>query len=220
MLFAVNTLKSVDTIEVNFMESGHSFLPNDSDFSNISDAMKSQSHIYVPEDYVNLIKNCKKKNPFATNKMDGKFKTFAELNYILINRQKTECGEKVNWMRIKWMKFTRGSLMMQFKWAMVDEASTYTVDFCRNKRSVEATLERLQTFQPKRLYDGGVKIKGSKYDDLMGKLLKYQPRSIRTSTKNSNQMAPQKRSCPTQTILKMTCLGKMSNRQKSCVELN
>ena len=74
MLFAVNTLKSVDTIEVNFMESGHSFLPNDSDFSNISDAMKSQSHIYVPEEYENLIKyylNSGKDIVTKANNIDG-----------------------------------------------------------------------------------------------------------------------------------------------------
>ena len=61
LMYAVNTLKNVQTIEVNFMESGHSFLPNDSDFSNISDAMKHETHIYTLQEYVKLIESCVKK---------------------------------------------------------------------------------------------------------------------------------------------------------------
>ena len=57
-VYAANTVKNVSSIEINFMESGHSFLPNDSDFSNISDAMKSRSTIYTIDEYVSLIEKC------------------------------------------------------------------------------------------------------------------------------------------------------------------
>ena len=65
--------------------------------------------------------------------MIGKFQTFDELDAILINRQKTECGENVAWIKIKWMRYTRGFLKMEFKWSMAADAEIYTVDFCRNK---------------------------------------------------------------------------------------
>ena len=115
LLFAVKTIKNIEHIEINFMESGHSVLPNDSDFSNISDAMKNESSIYSIEEYDKLIKNCKKRNQFETNRMDGKFVSHDELNAILINRKKSESGEMVQWLKIKWMQFSRGSLKMNFK---------------------------------------------------------------------------------------------------------
>ena len=68
MLFAVNKLNIVATIEVNFIESGNFFLPNDSDFSNISYAMKSESHINVPKDYVNLIELVRRRIHLPVNR--------------------------------------------------------------------------------------------------------------------------------------------------------
>ena len=172
MVYTVNTLKNVKEIEVNFMESGHSFLPNDTDFSHISDQIKRESVIYSPDQYAEIIKKCKKKNPFRVYKMGGKFKSFEDLSAIIINRQKSETHSKVKWMQIKQMKFERNSLKMQFTWAT---GETHTVDFCRNKRAVEPTIERVVDFQPKKLYTGGLQIKGAKFNDLTKKLLKYIP---------------------------------------------
>ena len=73
------------------------------------------------------------------------------------------------------MQFSRGSLKMNFKWDMESNSDVKTVDFCRNKRVAEATMARLMQFEPKELYLGGLKIKGTKHKDLLGKLLKYVP---------------------------------------------
>ena len=87
--------------------------------------------------------------------MVGKFQTFDDLDAILINRQKTECGENFAWMKIKLMRFTRGSLKMEFRWNMAADAEIYTVDFCRNKRAPGPTMKRLLSFRSKKMYTGG-----------------------------------------------------------------
>ena len=55
----------------------------------------------------------------------------------------------------------------------LQKSTVYTVDFCRNRRSVNATMERLLSFQPNALYESGLPIEGKKFDDLTQKLLKY-----------------------------------------------
>ena len=92
----------------------HSFIPNDSDFSNISDALKHERNIYIPL-IITLIDKCKKKRPFNTVKIGGQFIELDDVNSILTNREKGESGCKVNWMKIKWMKFTGCSTKMEFK---------------------------------------------------------------------------------------------------------
>ena len=127
--------------------------------------MKNESSIYSIEEYDKLIKNCKKRNQFETNRMDVKFVSHDELNAILVNRKKYESGEMVQWLKIKWMQFSRGSLKMNFKWDMESNSDVKTVEFCRNKRVAEATMARLMQFEPKELYLGGLKIKGTKHKD-------------------------------------------------------
>ena len=107
MIYMVNTFKSLKNIEMYFMESGHSFLPNDTDFSHISRAVKNHSHIYVPENWSNIISNCTKK-PFTVNNMFDKFKSFSDMDTFLINRKKKEDKQPISWMKIKWMAFERG----------------------------------------------------------------------------------------------------------------
>ncbi|KAJ8872465.1 hypothetical protein PR048_026070 [Dryococelus australis] len=56
-------------ITQHFLISGHSFLPNDSDFGDIESARKYQQQIYTATDYMNIIMTCRKKNPLAVKEM-------------------------------------------------------------------------------------------------------------------------------------------------------
>ena len=189
LMFTVNTFKNVEEIEINFMESGHSFLPNDTDFSHISDQIKRETVIYTVDGYVDVMKRSKKKTPFRVCKMKERFETFDELKAIIINRKKSEQHNKVNWMKIKKMVFKRNSLKMKYSWSAEKDADLQCVDFCRNRRAVEPTMQRLMAFKPKELYIGGLKVKGAKFDDIINKLLKYIPpvfQSFYTNLKSDN----------------------------------
>ena len=83
MTFSVDTLKNVQHIEINYMESCHSFIPNDSDFSKKSDALKHDSNLYTHEHYITLIDKCKKRKPFKTVKIGGQFIELDDVNSIL-----------------------------------------------------------------------------------------------------------------------------------------
>ena len=60
---------SFTTIDQKFMVVGHSYLPNDRDFGSIETARCKASHLYVPTDWSDLIRNCRRKNPFTVTDM-------------------------------------------------------------------------------------------------------------------------------------------------------
>lgn len=56
--------QTLRTIYFQFLESGHTFLPNDTDFSKIEAALKHHQRVYTAEEYTEMIKNSKKRKPF------------------------------------------------------------------------------------------------------------------------------------------------------------
>ncbi|CAH1107451.1 unnamed protein product [Psylliodes chrysocephalus] len=102
MKFILQHHPSLKMISMKFLESGHSFLPNDSDFSDIEKALKYQQRLYVPQDYINVIKTCRKKTPFkvtAMEKMD--FRSTEGMEKAIINRKVNTEGNKINWLSAK-----------------------------------------------------------------------------------------------------------------------
>lgn len=79
VMFMVNALPNISEICVHYLVTGHTYLPNDGDFSFISRAQKKESHVYTPNEWHELIKNCRKHNPFGVNNMVGKFVSFDQL---------------------------------------------------------------------------------------------------------------------------------------------
>ena len=87
MMSSVNSLKNVQHIEINYMESCHSFIPNDSEFSNASDALKHDSNLYTPYHYITLIEKCKKKKLLKTVKIGRQSIELNDLMSILTKRK-------------------------------------------------------------------------------------------------------------------------------------
>lgn len=58
------------TITFKYLETGHSFLLNDTDFSKIETRLKYHERLYTAEEYMNVMKTAKKKNPFQVTRMN------------------------------------------------------------------------------------------------------------------------------------------------------
>lgn len=93
---------TLQTIRLRFLESGHSFLPNDTDFGRIECALKLQQRIYTPEDYMRIMQICKKSKPMQVHRMRKEdFLSSANLEKRIINRKKATDGSKVSWLKTK-----------------------------------------------------------------------------------------------------------------------
>lgn len=81
---------------------GLSFLLNDSHFGNIEKALKTQQCLYTPQDYINVMRNCRKKNPLIVKTMENTdFNSSAALEQMIVNIMKIIEGHKINWLQVR-----------------------------------------------------------------------------------------------------------------------
>ena len=86
-----------DTITQKFLESGHSFLPNDSDFSDIEKRRKYHPHIYHPQGWYDIIAEARSRaNPFHVITMTAEsFVSTTLWEQQITNRKSDTMNDKV-----------------------------------------------------------------------------------------------------------------------------
>lgn len=78
-------------------------MPNDTDFSKIKCELKRHERIYTAEDYMTIMKICKKKNPLQVTRMNTQdFKSTKKIKKKLVHNRKICINKvKVNWLKTK-----------------------------------------------------------------------------------------------------------------------
>lgn len=95
-------------IELKYLESGHSFLINDTDFGLIERALKQQVRIYTLNDFHSIIEGCKTRNKFVVQQMKcDDFFSIEDIAKKIINRKLSVDNEKVNWLKAKVIRFIK-----------------------------------------------------------------------------------------------------------------
>jgi len=170
VLALMNLLQSgriaAETIELKFLVSGHSYLPNDRNFADIEKAAKKVNQIESAADWISLIRNCKKNNPFNVEELTHKdFHSTAPYEQLITNRKKDTNKEPVNWLKIQWIKLDKGRPFSMFFKTCYDDSSFREVDFSKkNKRWKDA--EKIP------LYESTRPVTKEKFKDMMD-LKKY-----------------------------------------------
>ena len=91
---------SFTTIDQKFMVVGHSYLSNDRDFGSIETARRRASHLYVPTDWSELIRNCRRKNPFTiTDMARNDFVSLHSLPKAFVNAKSPHRNRKLTGFR-------------------------------------------------------------------------------------------------------------------------
>lgn len=120
---------SLEDITQRFLVPGHSFLRNDSDFSDIESALKLQQRLYVPEDYEEIIKRCRKKNPLRVSKMAKEdFVGTSNQEKAITNRKHCVEGEKVNWLTFKVVQVRKSDPLSLFIKTDLQEENFVEID--------------------------------------------------------------------------------------------
>lgn len=80
---------------------GHSFLPNDTEFSDVECALKQHEKLCTDIKIMEIMRNCRLKNKFVVNRMSkDDFFSVKELEKSVTNRKKDVDKTKVNWLNI------------------------------------------------------------------------------------------------------------------------
>lgn len=90
---------SLETISLRFLESGHSFLPNDSEFGDVECTLKTHDKVCTDQKYIQIMKECRTKNKFHVNRMlPAEFFSVNSLLAHTTNRKMDVEKKKISWM--------------------------------------------------------------------------------------------------------------------------
>jgi hypothetical protein len=106
----LNEHPSLTSITLRFLQSGHSFLPNDREFGDYEKLIQKQQSIELPSKYVELMRECHvTANKIEPIKMKTeKFISSDTLTRHVTNRKNTkEKGEKVNYLNTHQIKILK-----------------------------------------------------------------------------------------------------------------
>lgn len=98
---------TIDRIEQKFLVSGHSFLPNDSDFGSVELAAKKKI-IFVPEDWYKIMKECRRNKSFSVVHMKrDEFLSTVPLEQGVVKRKTDTNGRNINWLHIQRLMYKK-----------------------------------------------------------------------------------------------------------------
>ena len=113
-----------------FLESGHSYLPNDTDFGKIEKEKRKQLKIESFSQWKELIKQCK----FEIIEMGGKFKDINQIQKNLTFRNMNSDKEKFSWLNVKSLRVEKANPGVMYYKCTHDPGSTFkTIDFNKKK---------------------------------------------------------------------------------------
>ena len=88
--------------------SGHSFLPNDGEFCDVECKLRHQQRLYVPEDIIKVMIDCRKRNKFVVTRMSRhEFLSTTSLEQCSINRKIDISGDTISWLKTREIYLSR-----------------------------------------------------------------------------------------------------------------
>lgn len=98
-----------------YLESGHSYLPNDRDFGQIAKKAKNSCTIYDLDQWINIIKTARKIHPFHVTKMKGQFVNINALtSNATYNNKHTTSTDKFNFSKMTSFTVSKNSNIVQY----------------------------------------------------------------------------------------------------------
>lgn len=163
----------VCVIDQKFMQSGHSYLPNDCDFASIENRSKTKQ-IYCPNDWYEVIIQARKKNPFHLTVMTSDDFLSTKNLENLVTRRKSDSNElPINWLKIQWLRYKKSHpFTIFFKETLMEDMPFSELDITPTKKRGRPVP--LSSIPMDKLYDGVRPVTKAKKKDMMD-LLPYIP---------------------------------------------
>lgn len=172
MLMKLTQDSNIEVIDHKFMTSGHSYLPNDSDFGIIEKAAKNRT-MFVPNDWYEVMTTAKKKNKFILVRMDKRdFFSTAALEKVITKRKKDEENKDVNWLSIQWLRYEKNKpYKILYKYTLNTDIEFSCLNLKPTKPGRQFDFKNIHLQQ---LYNSSRVISNLKIRDMLY-LLKYIP---------------------------------------------
>lgn len=143
-----------NSIQIKFLVSGHSYLPNDWDFAVIESHARKIQSIYSPNDWYNIIRTSKNRTPFNVIKMTHQdFVSTKPLENAIVNRKITNTELPVNWLKIRRIKLERSKPhIIQYKCNYDEDSDFHIINI---KKLIAGRPQVLKNLYQPLLYPNG-----------------------------------------------------------------
>lgn len=170
----------LNSIQQKYFVSGHSYNSCDRSFAIIERARRNENVLFVPNDWVKLIKYAKRSAPQFVVKImkSGDFFSSKLLEDLITNRKKTTENQKFNWFHLTHIILKKNE---PFLLHIAERESLLFKTVSLQKRGVYE--DRLDSVNLQLLYENGRKIESKKYRDLLS-LLRFIPENYHNFYKN------------------------------------
>lgn len=149
-----------------FFVPGHSYMSCDRDFGIIEQQKPSHPYIFLPDDWIKLVERASKK--FTVCKMSSNdIVHVEEIMKSIVHRKVDVNGEKVEWLKIQWLRIRKDApFQIFFKYCLDESAPFRCLDIAkRSPRENRLSLTSMSGPLPQQ-YPNGHPIKTAKYNDL------------------------------------------------------
>ncbi|KAL4127150.1 hypothetical protein QTP88_011348 [Uroleucon formosanum] len=130
-MFAIQKHSSLQIIDQKFLVPGHIHLKCDSDHARIERYKKqSVSIIAIPMGWYNFLRSVRGKVPLKVVEIEQEhFKSFSTfLSGPLVKRNVDTHREKINWLKIKWLRYDKQFGIIQFKYSLDEDTQFRLLD--------------------------------------------------------------------------------------------
>lgn len=165
----------IDTIDQKFLISGHSFLPNDSDFGSVELAAKGKS-IYVPQQWYEIMASCRRKKKFIISQMSSdEILSTEPLEKCITRRKVNEQKVPVNWLKIQWLRVEKSCpFQIKYKETLQEIMTFETLDLTPSNRRRGRQILSLNAVPKETLYPSKRPVSTLKKRDMLD-LIKFIP---------------------------------------------
>lgn len=145
LLHAVNRTPNIQIIDHKFLESGHTQMESDSIHAAIETAKKC-TEVFVPSQWDTVIRLARKKRPYTVVPL--KYFDFLNLkplaNFLLSANAVDAKGQRVHWMKIRWLQFRKSDPHdIFFKYQFDGEFHSIKIKSSRKTKAVTAPVPQL-----------------------------------------------------------------------------
>lgn len=99
MLYILQTHDTLEKVTLRFLQPGHTYLPNDSEFGDVECVLKKHSRLYTADDFINIMKSCRRKNKFEVIKLTkNDFHSIKPILNQITNRKTDIHKNKLSWL--------------------------------------------------------------------------------------------------------------------------
>ncbi|CAG9825651.1 unnamed protein product [Phaedon cochleariae] len=157
--YALQKKLTIEFVDQKFLLPGHTRLECDSDHARIERSKKQISDdfkIMVPRDWCQFIRSLRGKSKFSVIDMtQDDFLAFSKLlGDILVKRTCDTDGDKVSWLKIKWLRYTKEFGIIKFKYTLDETVPFKTLDLKRGRMRCRTSIDHSSIGAVPRSYSG------------------------------------------------------------------